>query len=292
MVTPDQRRVAVKHLTAKFGVSQRFVCRVVGQARSTQRLTPPTPTDGEVVLRARLREISLAHPRYGYRMACRVVRREGTKVNRKKVQRLWREEGLKVPSVKAHKHVVKHGSPIGAMCPIAPNVIWAADFQFDTTTDTRPFKVFNLIDEYTREVPIMHVERSIKAIDVVACLDDAIARQRGGPRYLRLDNGPEFIARVVARWCDDNNVTLVHSDPGSPWQNAFIESFNARCRYELLDVQTFESLPEAQVRIENWRLEYNQWRPHGSLNGLTPTEYRQVWDHRQTIRSIEHQYAN
>jgi putative transposase len=169
---------------------------------------------------------------------------------------------------------------VGQFCPIRPSVLWALDFQFDQTADGKTLKLLNIIDEYTRECPAILVERNIDADLVVATLD-AIAAQRGAPAYLRFDHGPEFIAHAVEDWCRFNSSTTVFIDPGCPWQNAWIESFNGRLRDELLNGELFDTLLEAKVVVEDWRIDYNNHRPHSSLGMLTPTEYAKHWHQRQ-----------
>ena len=266
-------------LRERFGVSQRRACRVVGQHRSTQRLDPPVPSDEEAELRAWLRAFSRERPRWGWRRAAAQLRREGWRINNKRVHRLWREEGLKVPYRKRKKPHRGIGTHVGAMCPIAPNALWALDFQFDTTVDGRILKLLNVVDEYTRECPAIVVERSIDADKVVATLDK-IAGERGVPAFVRFDNGPEFIARAVADWCRFNGVDTVFIDPGSPWQNAWIESFNGRLRDEFLNGWHFDNLLEAQVLIEDWRIDYNDNRPHSAHGDLTPSEFARAWTNR------------
>lgn len=263
-------------LQDRFGVSQRRACAVLGQHRSTQRLEPPAPADDDAALRAWLRDFARRRPRWGWRRAAKALRREGWNVNNKRVQRLWREEGLRVPYRKRKKPHRGTGTAVGAMCPIAPNALWALDFQFDVTVDGRTLKLLNIVDEYTRECPAIVVDRSIDADRVVAALD-AIALHRGYPAFVRFDNGPEFIARAVTDWCRFNHVGSIFIDPGSPWQNAWIESFNSRLRDELLNGWQFDSLLEAQVLIEDWRIDYNINRPHSAHGDLTPTEFAQAW---------------
>jgi len=188
---------------------------VVGQPRSTQRLAPPVPTDDELALRAWLREFSRKRPRWGWRRAATEARKAGWQANRKRIHRLWREEGLRVPYRKRKKPLRGIGQAVGAMCPIRPNVVWALDFQFDQTADGRQLKLLNVIDEYSRECLAIDVDRSINADDVVRCLE-RLAGQRGAPVYVRFDNGPEFIARAVADWCRFNGTDSVFIDPGSP----------------------------------------------------------------------------
>jgi putative transposase len=266
----------VAALVDRFGVSQRRACKVVGQHRSTQRLAPAVPAADDEALRAWLRAFSIHRPRWGWRRAAKGLRREGWKVNNKRVQRLWREEGLRVPYRKRKGRHRGIGTAVGAMCPIVPNALWAMDFQFDVTVEGRTLKLLNIVDEYTRECPTIVVDRSIDADRVVATLD-RLAIQRGYPAFVRFDNGPEFIANAVADWCRFNGVDTIFIDPGSPWQNAWIESFNGRLRDELLNGWIFDSLLEAQVIIEDWRIDYNTNRPHSAHGDLTPTEFAQAW---------------
>ena len=268
------------HLCDHFGVSERRACVLTGQHRSTQRLVPPVVTDEEERLRAWLRDFATSRPRWGWRRAANYARREGWKVNNKRIQRLWRAEGLKVPYKKRKKRLTGRGVAVGMMCPIRPNVLWALDFQFDQTADGKTIKFLNVIDEFTRECLAIVTARNIDADGVVACLEKAAA-DRGAPVYLRFDNGPEFVAYAVADWCRFNGTGTVFIDPGSPWQNAWIESFNGRLRDEYLNGQLFESLLEAQVFTEDWRIDYNVRRPHSSLSGLTPIEFNDSW----TIRN-------
>ena len=193
---------------------------------------PAHPDEEEQRLREWLRAFSTQRPRWGWRRAAKAARREGWVVNDKRVQRLWRDDGLKVPYRKRKKPHRGIGTAIGAMCPIVPDALWAMDFQFDTTVDGRTLKLLNLVDEFTRECPVIVVDRSIDADKVVATLD-RLALKRGAPAFVRFDNGPEFIAAAVADWCRFNGVGTVFIDPGSPWQNAWTESFNGRLRDEV-----------------------------------------------------------
>lgn len=233
------------------------------------------PTDDE--LRAFLRAFSVERPRWGWRRALVAAREAGFRVNHKKVHRLWREEGLKVPYRKRKRPLRGIGVKVGAFCPIAPNVVWAMDFQFDQTEDARTLKLFNVVDEFTREALAIEVERSIDADYVVRVLD-RLAHERGvAPRYVRFDHGPEFIAYAVADWCRFNGTGTVFIDPGCPWQNGFVESFNGRLRDEYLNGQLFDSVLEASVLLERWRIDYNEHRWHSSLGWKTPNEYHRQW---------------
>jgi putative transposase len=217
----------------------------VGQPRSTQRLAPPVPTDDELALRAWLREFSRKRPRWGWRRAATEAAKAGWQANRKRIHRLWREEGLPVPYRKRKRPLRGIGVAVGAMCPIRPNVVWALDFQFDQTADGRQLKLLNVIDEYSRECLAIDVERSIDADGVVRCLQ-RLALERGAPKYVRFDHGPEFIAHAVADWCRFNGTDTVFIDPGSPWQNAWIESFNGRLRDEFLKRSALRHPPRSE----------------------------------------------
>ncbi len=197
-------------------------------------------------------------------------------MNDKRIHRLWREEGLRVPHRKRKKPLRGIGVHVGAMCPIRPNVVWAADFQFDQTSNGRTIKILNLIDEFTREALSTEVARSIDADHVVSVLDK-IAKERGHPAYLRFDHGPEFIAYTVADWCRFNGARTIFIDPGSPWQNGWIESFNGRMRDEHLNGQLFDTVFEAQVLTEDWRVDYNMNRPHSAHGWKTPAAFAAEW---------------
>ncbi len=276
-MTPNRRRDAVTVLRDEFGVSERRACKVVGQHRSTQRLEPPPIPDEEVDLRAWLREFSREHPRRGHRSAWRELRRQGRQVNRKRVQRLWRAEGLRVPQRGRMRRLTGIGVHVGQMSLIAPDALWAMDFQFDRTIRGRQVKILNVIDEFTREALACEVDHSITADDVIAVLDRLVAVRGRPPAFVRFDNGPEFVAQVVAEWCTMHGTGAVFIDPGSPWQNAWVESFNGRMRDELLNLWQFDSLLEARVIIDDWRHDYNTNRPHSAHDILTPTEFADLW---------------
>ncbi|WP_110808572.1 IS3 family transposase [Mycolicibacterium iranicum] len=276
LLTPNRKRRAATMLRERFGVSERRACTVVGIHRSTMRLTPSPVTAEEAELRAWLRRFSTDRPRWGWRRAAKMARRAGWQVNNKRIRRLWREEGLRVPQRRRKKRLTGIGVTVGAMSPIRPNAIWAMDFQFDTTADARTLKLLNVIDEFTREALAIEVDRSIDADGVVAVLD-RLALTHGAPHYMRFDNGPEFVAHAVSDWCRFNGAGSLFIDPGSPWQNAFVESFNGRLRDELLNSWRFDSLLEARVIIEDWRRDYNANRPHTAHGELTPAEFALQW---------------
>ena len=261
------------HLTVRFNVSERRACKVVGQHRSTQRLATPPPVGDDLAVRARLREISSSFPRFGFRKACAIVREEGHRVNRKRVQRLWREEGLRVPPAPAKRHRVGVSAfPCTRLKAEYINHVWALDFLFDATSDGRPLKVLSMCDEFTRESIGGTVARSITADDVVTMLETALL-VRGAPGFIRCDNGPEFIAAAIRDWCRINRIETTYIDPGSPWQNPWVESFNSRARDELFAREIFDSVRQAGFLYKEWRHVYNHQRPHSSLGYLAPAVF-------------------
>ncbi len=213
-----------------------------------------------------------------------MLRREGWDVNRKKVQRLWREEGLRVQRRWRRHKRGRSTEPGGRLRrAVRPGEAWAIDFQFDVTADGRQLKLANVVDEFTREALAMCVGRSCDADQLCEVLDELVAKH-GAPAFLRCDNGPELIAAALRDWCRFNGAGTIYIEPGSPWENPFVESFNGRVRDELLNVEQFFTLKEAQVIAEDWRIEYNTYRPHSSLGMLTPAEFAEQWHHQQAIR--------
>jgi len=273
MVSPSGRRKAVEVLQGRLGVSQRRACEIAGQHRSTQRYEP-ADADRDRDLRAELRAFAGNHPRWGYRRAHAVLQRRGWKVNRKKVQRLWREEGLRVPPAKRKRQ--RRGdsdSDAGLLKAERPDHVWALDYQFDTTASGRKFKILHVIDEFTRESLADVVDRSIDADATVACLDKVASARGRFPEHIRCDNGPELTANALRDWCRLTGTKTSYIDPGSPWQNPWVESYGSRMRDELLAIEQFDSLLEAQVLVADWRNDYNTYRPHSALGMLTPAEY-------------------
>lgn len=259
-------------LRGRLVVSERWACRVVGQHRSTQRREPKRAED-DAVLRAELRAFSKDRPRWGYRRAHHHLRELGWEINRKRVQRLWREEGLRVPQRKRKRRRLGESTvPAQRLRAERPNHVWAFDFQFDQTADGRALKLLNIVDEFTRESLVMLVCRSIDADTVVETLE-RLSAERGAPELLRCDNGPEMTAHALRDWCVPSKTGTVFIEPGSPWQNPFVESFHSRVRDELLDVEELSCLAEARVVIGDWREDYNQRRPHSALGMLTPATF-------------------
>lgn len=272
MVGPARKREAVRHLEGKFQVSQRRACQTIRQPRSTQRYACRQP-DKDAALAGELRGYAARHPRAGYRMAARQLRRNGQRVNVKRVQRVWRLEGLRVPQ-RQHKKRRLGNAQGGSQRLRATriNEVWCYDFVFDQTEDGRRLKWLPICDEFTRESVALEVERRMESADVVRVLAAAVA-QRGAPKYIRSDNGPEFIAKKVRDWIAAQGFETRYIEPGSPWQNAYSESFNSRLRDELLNVESFGSLAEAKVLGKEWRESYNHQRLHSSLDYQPPAEF-------------------
>jgi putative transposase len=261
----------------RFGMSQRRACRVVGQHRSTERdQTPAGDVDRE--LRAKLCAFARAHPRWGYRRAHAVLIREGHHVNRKKIQRLWREEGLRVPTKRRKRlRVGVSTMPADRLQAERPDHVWALDFQFDVTARGRIIKILHVVDEHTRESLGDLVAHSIDADATVAFLDKIAGTTDRVPEYVRCDNGPELTANALRDWCRFSGTGTSYIEPGSPWQNPWVESYGSRMRDELLAIEQFDTLLEAQILVADWRDEYNDYRPHSALGMLTPTEYATRW---------------
>ena len=257
------------HVIAKHGVSERLACRVLGQHRSTQRKIPTTPVD-EAALTADIIALATQYGRYGYRRIAALLRDAGWVVNVKRIERIWRREGLKVPQKQPKKGRLwlNDGSCI-RLRPTHPNHVWSYDFVEDRTHDGRKYRMLNIIDEFTRECLAIRVNRKLRSTDVIDVLSDLFIL-RGIPGYIRSDNGPEFVARAVRAWTAAVGAKTAYIEPGSPWQNGFCESFNSKLRDELLNGEIFYTLEEAKVIIEKWRRHYNTVRPHSSLGYRPP----------------------
>ena len=255
-----------------FQVSERRACRVLPMARGSHRYR--SGADPQVALRQRLRELATARVRYGYRRLHILLRREGWKINHKRVYRLYHEQRLVLLSL----HPKRHVSAARRVTPVvvdATNQCWTMDFVHDQLETGHRIRVLTVIDIFTRECLALRVGQRLTGDDVVAVLNRLIAA-RGRPATIRVDNGAEFTSRSVDQWAYWNHVTLDFIRPGKPTDNAFIESFNARFRQECLNEHWFESLADAERTIEAWRIEYNEWRPHSALNNLSPAEYAAV----------------
>jgi len=253
-------------------VSERRACQVLGQSRSTQRYAPQEDEE-EQRLVTRMLELVREHPRYGYRFITVLLRREGWSVNRKRVYRLWRQEGLQVPKKQRKKR--RLGTAAGGCVRRRAehkDHVWAWDFIFDRTENGRSIKWLSIVDEYTRECLALEVNRRMTSDGVLDVLRDLFVI-RGVPQCIRSDNGPEFIARAIGRFLAATGVETLYIEPGAPWQNGYAESFHSRLRSELLDAEVFENVGAAQSLAASWRSDYNHHRPHSSLGYRTPAEF-------------------
>jgi transposase InsO family protein len=271
VVSPAHRRAAAQYVVSTGLCSQRTACRYLGVARSTYRYQGRAQTAAEEQLRQRLHALALKHPRYGYRRMAAVLRQEGWRVGKRQIQRLRREEGLRVPPTK--RKLVRRGRSTGLpTTATARNEVWTWDFIADATVRGGALRILTILDEYTRECHVLRVDRALRSKDVLEWLQKAIA-EHGAPKYLRSDNGSEFIAKIVQQWLKANEIKTLYIEPGSPWQNGFVESFHGRFRDECLNREQLWTLTEARVVISDYRGEYNQLRPHSGLGYLSPARF-------------------
>lgn len=263
----------IEHVQEKMDVSQRRACQVLKQPRSTQRYQFKDDDEHDRRLVRRMHELVKRYPRYGYRMIGAKLRQEGWRVNFKKIYRLWRREGFKVPKKTKKKRRLGHHDNSCVRCRAEhKDHIWAWDFIHDRTANGRALKWFAITDEYTRECLALEVDRGFKADQVLDILT-SLFLTRGVPKHIRSDNGPEFIAEAIRRFAQNTGLAMLYVEPGSPWENGFAESFFSRLRDELLNVEEFENLAEARWFAQHRRHEHNEERPHSSLGYLTPSEF-------------------
>lgn len=257
------------HVTKVLSISERRACRVIEQSRSTQRYKF-IQNDFDDFIRKRTIEIAREYGRYGYERVTEMIRDEGYLVNKKRIELIWRQEGLKVPAKqpKRARLWLNDGSTIRHR-PEYKNHVWSYDFVSEQTYDGRKFKVLNIIDEYSRELLVCFTARQIKSQDVIFVLADLFLKH-GTLQFIRSDNGPEFVAKELIKWFKSLDVQPLFIQPGSPWENGYIESLNGRMRDEFLNGEIFFTLTEAQVLIERWRYYYNTKRLHSSLGYKPP----------------------
>ena len=271
MVSPAQKKQAVAYVVDQRLCSERRACRYLGVHRSTYRYPVKSPLPQQVQLHQRIVSLSWQYPRYGYRRIRAVLEREGWSVSCKQVQRIRRKEGLKVrpKPQRIPRQGVSTGLPTQAT---HRNHVWTWDFIFDRTDKGSTLKMLTMLDEYTRQCLAIRVERQIRSGQVLATLWQAMM-QYGIPEHIRSDNGTEFIAGKIQRWLRVNQIKTLYIEPGSPWQNGYIESFHSRFRDECLNREWLLNLREARVVIEDWRQHYNTERPHSRLGYLSPDNY-------------------
>lgn len=259
----------MEHVRREIGVSERRACRTLGISRTCCRYAPRVSLE-EARMEQEVMELAAQYGRYGYRQVTALMRNRGFVINHKRVERIWRREGLQVPrkQPKRGRLWLNDGSCI-RLRPTHRNHVWSYDFVQDTTHDGRPLRMLTILDEYTRECVAIKVERNLNAQEVLEVLA-GLFLMRGVPEHIRSDNGPEFTAHAVRNWLSQIGVRTLFIEKGSPWENGYNESFNGKLRNELLNGEIFYTLKEAQVLIERWRIHYNTIRPHSALGYKPP----------------------
>ncbi len=262
----------MRHLQCEFEVSERRACRTVKQHRSVQR-REPVVRDENVALVKRMHSLVQQHPRFGYRRIWSLLRRDGFHVNQERVYRLWRQEGLKVRRRRKRKR--GRGSSKNSchrQRSRGINDVWAWDFSFNYTRSGTQLKWLSIVDEFTRECLALKVSRRMTSEDVIDTLCELFA-QRGVPRFIRSDNGPEFVSKAIENWLHQTQVTALYVQPGSPWENGYAESFISKLRDEFFNVEEFETVRDSRALTKRFQESYNHERPHSGLNYLTPMEF-------------------
>lgn len=269
-MSPSSKRVAVEVLKSELEYPERRGCELVGVSRSVARYKP-AKREGEQELLERIKRLSRSHKRYGYRRVTAQLCREGLIVNHKRVHRLWKKEGLALPRKRPKRR--RAGQTIEMVNKaMHKNHVWAYDFVEDRTDNGNKLRMLNIVDEHTRECLAIRVERSIDSLKVIDTLN-WLFLTRAVPGHIRSDNGPEFVAKALKAWLAKVGCKTIYIEPGSPWENSYIESFNGKFRDECLNRELFRNTAEARQVVENWRREYNEFRPHSSLGYLTPAEF-------------------
>lgn len=258
-------------LARRYGLSKRSACRWLSISRANLYRKPKMPARDAPVIAA-MRAISNENPRWGYRRAWAVLPKQNIHISCNRAHRVWKKAGLQVPLRKRRRRGPKRPNPNNKAT--RPNEVWACDFIFDACSNGQKLKCLTLVDEFTRECLAIDVQGQLRSHRVIEVLD-AVATLRGFPEALRSDNGPEFIARRLKNWLREKGVVTAYTQPGCPWQNGHIESFNGRFRDECLNQEWFHNRAEARVVIEGFRRSYNEERPHRSLNLQTPAAFSQ-----------------
>lgn len=266
----------------KFSLSERRACELNLINRSSYRYQPQPDRNEE--LRKKLIELARQKPRWGYRRLGVLLENKGEKVNAKRLFRVYRESGL---GVRRRERKRLERSVAGMPLFVRPNQEWSMDFVSDALSNGRALRALTVVDNFTKEAPAIEVDCSLSALRVTRVLDEVIGLRGTAPESLRIDNGPEFTSRCFLRWAEQRGIRLVHIQPGKPTQNSFIESFNGRFRDECLNASWFENLADAKRQIEDWRVDYNEHRPHSSLGYRTPAEFIRVWSASPSSTVIE-----
>ena len=278
---PAQRRALVQWFLVTFEADVRRACGLAQFSRTAWYRR--SHARDQTALRLRIRELAHARPRFGYLRIWVLLRREGWLVNQKRVRRLYRLDGLQLRMrVRRRKHIALHRGP--APTPTGPTERWSMDFVYDAFADGRQFRVLTVVDQWSRQSPLLEVATAMSGRTVAEALDRVLRGAGAWPRSITVDHGTEFTSRALEDWAHQRGVQLDFIRPGKPQENAFIESFNGRLRDECLNVHQFLSLADARQKIETWRRDYNHDRPHSSLGDLTPTEFV---THRQGTRTVE-----
>ena len=259
----------MSYVEVEYQTSERHACRLLGLGRSTHRYRA-RKGERDAALRTRLKELAAKRMRFGYRRLAAMLEREGMAANHKRVYRLYREEGLAM-RIRQRRRIRWNGVLVKPAAS-QPNERWSMDFVSDCVSGGKVIRMLTIVDDCTRECPAIEVDTSLGGLRVRRVLD-RMASERGLPEAIVVDNGPEFRGRALAGWSEERGVRLEFIQPGKPVQNAYIESFNGRLRDECLNANWFTSLSDAQRKIETWRKDYNEQRPHSSLNYLPPAEF-------------------
>ena len=269
MTSPAKKRRVVEEIVEKLKVSERRACKVLEQPRSTQRKKKKEKLD-EAQLTEDIIKLAKDYGRYGYRRITALLKQQGWQVNHKRVERIWRKKGLKIPQKQPKRRRLwfNDGSCI-RLKPLYKNHVWSYDFVFDRTSDGKVIKMLNVLDEYSRECLSIYVDRKLTSTEVLYKLSELFILY-GVPDYIRSDNGSEFIAKELRKWLKRLGVKTAYIEPGSPWENGYNESFNGKLRDELLNGEIFDTILKAKVLTEMWRKHYNNIRPHSSLNFSPP----------------------
>ena len=262
----------MKILKDRLGYSERRICRAIGQTRSSQRYAPQACEQERRLIDA-MHRLALRWPRYGYRRITVRLREAGWAVNVKRVHRLWKAEGLQIRKKQRKRRRLGTGAnACDRRRPEHKDHVWAYDFVTDRTEAGGQLRMLTVVDEYTRECLTIEVNRGFTGRQVVRVLQE-LFMIRGCPQYLRSDNGPEFVSKAVRQWLATSGVETLFIEPGSPWENGYVESFNGKLRDECLDGELFLSLAEARYVVDRWRLDYNHHRPHSRLGWQTPATF-------------------
>jgi putative transposase len=262
----------VSHLRDRLGYSQRRICRAIGQARSSQRYCSKI-SDEERQLIAEMHHLAIQWPRFGYRRITALLRQDGWRVNVKRVHRLWKSESLQIRRKARKRRRLGTGeNACHRLKPLSKDHVWSYDFVSERTEGGGRLRMLNVVDEFTRECLTIEVRRKFRGRDVVRALSELFAI-RGRPRYIRSDNGPEFASKAVKKWLGERKVGTLFIEPGAPWENGYVESFNGKLRDECLNGELFLSLAEGRYVVDRWRLDYNHHRPHSMLDWMTPAAF-------------------